>query len=132
MVLLSILNAQPWWCSFYYCHQLYSLFLTIYIPYLLQRIDIWNLWWLEHPQVVMGLWAGAVVGSWCNFLTVMYIGERPAFFSSVDRICWPECLLKLLSWTNFEKYILNFNYPTNVCSKNVNNWNYENNIIYLH
>ncbi|XP_027344406.1 reticulon-like protein B8 [Abrus precatorius] len=24
--------------------------------------------------VVVGLWAGAVIGSWCNFLTVIYIG----------------------------------------------------------
>lgn len=26
-------------------------------------------------QVVAGLWAAAVIGSWCNFLTVLYIGE---------------------------------------------------------
>ncbi|PKU61714.1 Reticulon-like protein B8 [Dendrobium catenatum] len=25
-------------------------------------------------QVVLGLWAAAVIGSWCNFLTVLYIG----------------------------------------------------------
>lgn len=29
-----------------------------------------------HFQVVTSLWAAAVVGSWCNFLTVMYIGKQ--------------------------------------------------------
>lgn len=50
--------------------------------------------WLKHPQVVLSLWAGAVIGSWCNFLTVMYIGERPAFFSSVDRSIIIECVVQ--------------------------------------
>ncbi|KHN38355.1 Reticulon-like protein B8 [Glycine soja] len=27
-----------------------------------------------QQEVVVSLWAGAVIGSWCNFLTVMYIG----------------------------------------------------------
>lgn len=41
-------------------------------------------------QVIISLWAGAVIGGWCNFLTVIYIGERSSSFS-VDRMCWQEC-----------------------------------------
>ncbi|XP_035543072.1 reticulon-like protein B8 [Juglans regia] len=29
---------------------------------------------MKSSQVIVGLWFAAVVGSWCNFLTVLYVG----------------------------------------------------------
>lgn len=31
-------------------------------------------------QVVASLWAAAIVGCWCNFLTVLYVGEISYYF----------------------------------------------------
>lgn len=35
-------------------------------------------------QVIGGLWAAAVIGSWCNFLTVLYIGESNRYLVPID------------------------------------------------
>jgi hypothetical protein len=35
------------------------------------------LWRYVFFQAIAGLWAAAVIGSWCNFLTVIYVGKRP-------------------------------------------------------
>jgi len=31
--------------------------------------------WSKLPQVVGALFAGAVIVSWCNFISVIYVGE---------------------------------------------------------
>ena len=40
-------------------------------------------------QAIVSLWVAAIIGSWCNFLTVMYIGEFP--IAIADRFMFCRC-----------------------------------------
>lgn len=39
---------------------------------------------MNYMQVVVGLWAASVIGSWCNFLTVLYVGNDFCFLTMIN------------------------------------------------
>lgn len=46
----------------------------------LQTVEMNQKIWIPF-QVAASLWAAAIVGTWCNFLTVIYVGEKFFLFA---------------------------------------------------